>query len=114
MHYLYDDMVDGKISRQFYEQKLQKYEEQLNAVLEAKEKHVKADVDYLKLGANIFELSQRGGELFEKRMSQNEKRELVSLVFSNLKLNGEKLDIAFHNGFEVIASRAKTQNWLPD
>jgi hypothetical protein len=105
-------MVDKKISRQFYEQKLEQYEKQIEDIIQAKEKHARADIDYLKLGASIFELSQRGSELYEKRMSVNEKREVLSLVFSNVKLNGEKLVPTFQNGFEVVAKRAEDGNWL--
>ena len=114
LHFLYDEMVDKKISRQFYEQKLEQYEKQIEDVLEAKEKHVRADIDCLRLGANIFELSQRGSELYEKRMNLDEKRQVLNLVFSSIKLNGKKLDLTFHNGFEVVAKHAKNGNWLPD
>ena len=111
---MYDDKVDGLISKEQYESKMQQYEEQLNNIVEAKQKHNKANINYLKLGMNLFELAQKGRELYEKQANLNEKKELLNFVFSNLKINGEKVVPTPHNGFEVIALRAKDSNWLPD
>ena len=43
-----------------------------------------------------------------------EKKELLNFVFSNLKINGEKVVPTTHNGFEVVALRAKNQDMLRD
>lgn len=63
---------------------------------------------------NLFELAQKGRELYEKQANLNEKKELLNLVFSNLKINGEKVVPTPHNGFEVVFARAKDGNWLRD
>jgi hypothetical protein len=55
-------------------------------------------------------LSQKGREIYETKASQEEKREFLNFIFSNLKLDGEKVVPTFQNGFEVVALRAKTQN----
>lgn len=109
---LYDDKVDGLITKEQYETKLQQYEEQLTNIIEAKQKHNKANINYLKLGMNLFELAQKGRELYEKQANLNEKKELLNFIFSNLKINGEKVVPTPHNGFEVIALRAKDGNML--
>ncbi|MBI4065331.1 recombinase family protein [Candidatus Gottesmanbacteria bacterium] len=111
---LYDDKVDGLVSKEQYEVKREQYEQQLNNIVDAKQKHNKANINYLKLGMNIFELAQKGRELYEKQASLSEKKELLNFVFSNLKINGEKVVPTAHNGFEVIALRAKNQDWLGD
>lgn len=110
---LYDDKVDEKISKDFYEKKQVQYEKQLLDIVEAKKKHAKANIDYLKLGINIFELAQKGRQVFEKLLLHNEKKELLNFIFSNLKLRDEILTPSFINGFDVIAERAKDENWLP-
>lgn len=110
---LYDDKVDGLISKGRYLDKQEEYERQLNDILEAKEKHNKANINYLKLGANIFELAQVGREVYQQQENIDKKKELLNFVFSNFKLNGEKLDPTPHNGFEVVFARAKTGDWLP-
>ena len=100
---IYDDKVDGLISKQQYESKQQQYEEQLNNIVEAKQKHNKANINYLKLGISIFELAQKGRELYEKQANLDEKKELLNFVFSNLKIRGEKVVPTPHNGCEVVA-----------
>ena len=79
-------------------------------MLESINKHTKANIDYFKLGINLFELSQKGSELYLSKAVAEEKRELLNFVFLNFKFNGEKLNPTPHNGFEVIASCAKTHN----
>ena len=106
--------MDEKITKDFYDRKQKQYEDELDNMLEAISKHTKANIDYFKLGINLFELSQRGSELYESKALPEEKKELLNFVFLNLKLNGEKLNPTAHNGFEVIASRAKTGDWLGD
>lgn len=110
---LYDDKVDGLVTKEQYEVKREQYEEQLNNIVDAKQRHNKANINYLKLGMNIFELAQKGRELFEKQANMEEKKELLNFVFSNLKIRGEKVVPTPHNGFEVVALRAKDSNWLP-
>lgn len=114
LNILYDDRVDGVISKEQYENKRLQYEEQAAAILEAKEKHVKADIDYRQLGINIFELSQSGREIYETKATPKEQKEFLSFVFSNLKLNGERIVPTFQNGFDTVALRAKNQDWLRD
>ena len=109
---LYDDRLDEKITEDFYNKKQEQYQKELEAVIDAFEKHSKANVDYFKLGINLFELAQRGREIYENKLLDDEKRELLNFVFSNLKMRDGKLIPSFHNGFEVVASRAKDGNWL--
>ncbi len=111
---LYEDRIDEKISKDFYERNAQKSETELNDVIEAIEKHTKANIDYKKLGINIFELSQRGREIYENKALMEEKRELLNFVFSNIQVNGDQLIPTLHNGFEIVASRAKSGDWLRD
>ncbi len=109
---LYKDRLDERITKDFYERNQKIYEEELEAVTGAISKHTKANINYKKLGINIFELSQLGREIYEKKALMNEKRELLNFVFSNIKLSDGKLDPTPHNGFEVIWARAKTGDWL--
>ena len=111
---LYDDKVDGLLSKERYLQKQEEYEQQINEILEAKEKHSRANINYQKLGMNIFELAQVGREVYEKQATDNEKKELLNFVFSNFKIKGEKVVPTPHNGFEVVFARAKDSNWLLD
>ena len=109
---LYDDRADGLISKDQYEYKKGQYEKQLNDIVEAKQKHCKANIDYMRLGINIFELAQRGREIYEKKLLMEEKKELLNFVFLNLKIRDKKVIPSFKNGFEVVAKRAEDGNWL--
>ena len=108
---IYEDRVDGLISKEKYQQKEEEYEIMLEDIVGAKQKHMKANVNYLKLGINIFELTQQGREIYEKLLTYEEKRELLNFVFSNLKLKDEKIVPIFQNGFQVVAARAEDGNW---
>ena len=110
---LYDDRLDEKITKEFYERKRAQYQEELQDVAEAMAKHSKANINYQELGMNIFELAQRGRQIYEEMTLENDKRELLNFVFSNLKLRDGKLIPSLHNGFDTVASRAKDGNWLP-
>ena len=109
---LYDNYVDGIINREFYESKRKQYEEQQETILVAKENHVKANIDYMQLGINLFELSQMGKELYENYATKEEKRELLNFIFSNLKLKDERLIPTYQNGFQLLAARANSSTQL--
>ncbi len=111
---LYDDRLDEKITKEFYEKKRLQYQQELEDVLTALTKHSKANINYQELGMNIFELAQKGRQIYEELTLGNDKRELLNFVFSNIKLRDGKLIPSFHNGFDVVASRAKDGNWLRD
>lgn len=109
---LYDERIDGKIDKGFYERKRDQYEEQLERISEAISKHTKANIDYKRLGINIFELSQIGKEIYEKDALPGEKKDLLRFIFSNLKLKDEKLYPTYKNGFQVVAKHAESGDWL--
>lgn len=112
MDAIYDDKLDGLIGKEKYLSKQAEYEEQLRAIVQSKEKHANANINYIKLGSNIFELAQKGKEIYETKLLINEKRELLSFVFSNLKIKDGKVIPSFHNGFDVVAMRVKSDNGL--
>lgn len=111
---LYDEYIDGRVAKDFYERKQKQYEQELESVVDAIAKHTRANIDYQKLGVNIFELSQKGREIYENRLLMEEKKEVLNFIFLNLKLKDEKIIPSFKNGFQVVAERAKDGNWLRD
>lgn len=111
---IYDDYIDEVINKDFYETKKQQLEEEQQSILLAKENHIKANIDYMQLGINIFELSQMGKDLYQNYATREEKRELLNFVFSNFKLRDEKLIPTYQNGFQLLASRPKDEDWLRD
>jgi len=109
LNILYDDKLDGKITPEFYEQKFQQYTQEKETIVNSIEKHSNAQTKYFELGVSIFDLSQKAKELY-KKASVEAKRTLLSLVFSNLKLNEGKLSINYTLPFEILANSVKATN----
>lgn len=111
---LYDDYIDEVINKEFYEMKRNQFEQEQEAILQAKENHIKANIDYIQLGSNLFELSQRGKDLYVNYATKEEKRELLNFIFSDIKIKDEKVIPTYQNGFQILASRANSGDWLRD
>lgn len=109
---VYEDKVEGLITKDKYLEKKAEYEKYIEDILSAKEKHARANINYIELGSNIFEIAQNGRRVYAKLKLMNEKRDLLNFVFSNLKIRDGKVIPSYHNGFEVVASRAKDGDWL--
>jgi site-specific DNA recombinase len=56
-------------------------------------------------------LASRAAELFE-RSKIEQKRELIAFVFSNLRLNGKKLDYSLRSPFDLMVNRRDHSSWL--
>ena len=110
---LYDDKLDGKITGEFYDRKFQQYTRDQESILDATERHRRANISYFELGLNIFELSQKAKVIYENKAILEEKRSLLNFVFSNIFLRDGKLDFEYKNAFQLLAERSKTGNWLP-
>ncbi len=109
---LYDDKLDGKITKEFYERKFKEYTMSQDDVLNATERHKRANIGYFELGLNIFEISQKAKQLYKEKATLEEKRNLLNFVFSNLFLRDKKLNFVYKNAFQIVAGRAKTGNLL--
>lgn len=109
---LYDDKQDGKVTTEFYDMKFKQYTQEQEDILSAINRHRRANVRYLELGSNIFELAQVGRKAYEQKSSMEEKRSLLNFVFSDVQLINNKLIPNYKNGFQLIAVRAKSGNWL--
>lgn len=106
---LYDDKLDGKITPEFYDKKFKQYSEEQDAILVQLKKHKNSNINYFELGSLILEVASRSSEIFKKAQDE-EKRELINLVFSNLSLNGEELRYSYKPAFKILANRAPTIN----
>lgn len=104
---LYDDKLDGKISLEFYNKKIEQYNKQLFEASAAVQLHQSASVDYLALGVAILELSQKAKIIYNQKTTPEDKRMLLNFVFSDIKLNDGKLEATYNNAFQIIASRSR-------
>lgn len=106
---LYDDKVDGTISKEFYEKKKAEYESEQKDVEKAIEKHNKAGHKYRELGIQLYEVSQRGKEIFLKKLPEK-KRILLGLIFARLTLKGQILEYEYTKAFKILAKLAELTN----
>ena len=106
---LYDDRLDEKITRDFYERKVKQYSEEKERITEAIRKHSQASSKYFELGMSIYELSQRAKEVYQE-LNLERKRRLIGLVFDNLFLDEGKLSFTYTKPFETLARAVKATN----
>ena len=102
---LYDDKLDEKITKAFYDQKFRQYNQEKTDIVAAIEKHTKAKSNHFDLGVNLYELSQRAKEIYLRAKECHlleEQRRLVNLVFTNMTLNEGVLAYEYSNAFKLI------------
>ena len=56
-------------------------------------------------------MASRAADLFE-RSKADQKRKLVGLVFSNLRVKGKKLDYTMRSLFDLMVNRPNRSSWL--
>ena len=99
---LYDEKLDEKITPEFYQQKFKQYTEEKNDILDSIKGHSEAQTAYFELGVNVLEISKKAKEIYLKA-SVEDKRMLLSFVFSNIWLDEEKLLITYTKPFEILS-----------
>ena len=107
---LYDDKLDEKISEEFYEKKSKQYSKEKEGIVQSIQKHSQSSTQYFELGVNIYKLSQRGKEIYLKTKKEEEKRQLLRLVFDGLLLYEDKLTIKYSPAFEILAKAIQETN----
>ncbi len=83
---------------------------ELEKVTEMVKKHNNASNKFRQLGINIYELSQRAKQIYIKAKSEDDKRSLINLVFTNLILNEGKLNLEYTKTFKLLAEAVKLTN----
>lgn len=106
---LYDDKLDEKIDNDFYNKKFKQYSEEKENVLQTIQKHSQASDKYFELGVNLYELSQKSKEIYLKA-TQEEKRQLIRLVFSKLYINEGNLKVEYSKPFEILSEAVRLTN----
>lgn len=102
---LYDDKLDEKITKAFYDQKFKQYTQEKADIVTAIEKHTKAKNNHFDLGINLYELSQRAKEIYLRAKECHlleEQRRLISLVFTNMTLTEGVLAYEYSKAFKLI------------
>jgi site-specific DNA recombinase len=98
---LYDDKLDGKITQAFYNQKFAQFSTDLTSVETQLSRHNSANTNYYQLGMNLYDLSQRAEEAFQKGTVE-QKRQLIQLVFNSLQIDNGKIVPEYSEPFLLL------------
>ncbi|MFY9589648.1 recombinase family protein [Rickettsia endosymbiont of Halotydeus destructor] len=110
MDRLMDLFLDGELSKAEHEEKRQQLAQKREDTIKEIEAHNKADDNFARMLISLVELASDAHQTFIGSTIA-EKRSLVNLVFSNLSLNGEKLDFMLRPPFDSFIEIPKTGEW---
>jgi hypothetical protein len=104
---------EGRITQDEYDKKAREMKERQAEIALRIEQHQQGDGEYRTTLESLISLASRAAELFERSKTE-QKRELVSFVFSNLQLRGKKLDFSLRSPFDLMVNRSDYPSWLGD
>ena len=103
---LYEDRLDGRISAEIYDRKVQEKTAERDEVARKLESLSSQNTEYIAKGIDILETTQNAAEIF-KNKSLNEKRILLGDIFSNITLNGKHMEITWRPESAVVRDCAE-------
>lgn len=105
---IYEDKIDGKIPPEFYTRKYNEYTKEKEEVLESLKKLNEGNSKYYEAGFALHELASRAKEIYQsEKASTEDKRLLLSKVFSNLSMEAKDIATEYTFAFEFFAK------WVP-
>lgn len=108
---IYDDKLDGVIDEELYLKKCREYKSRQLEIIEEMKNHEVADQNFYVTANMVMNLAARAREIFESS-EVTKKRELLNLVFQNLKLEGKKMLTETREPFStMVECREHPTNW---
>ena len=105
---IYEDKIDAKISPDFYNRKLTEYTKEKEDALESLKKLNEGNTKYYEAGFAIHELASKASEIYKSpKATTEDKRLLLSKIFSNLSLNSNEIKPDYTLAFEFLTK------WVP-
>lgn len=105
---IYEDKIDRKISPEFYNRKFAEYTKDKEEALELLRKLNEGNTKYYQAGYAIHELASKATEIYKSPKATNEDRRLLlSKIFSNLTLNTNEIKPDYTLAFEFLTK------WVP-
>jgi len=102
---IYDDKIDGKISEDFYQKKYQQYKIEQEEVMNSLNKHKNANLKYYDMGSTFLQMAKEARKIYVNRSTfdmADDKKVLLSLLFSNPTINGKNVEISYQKPFQLI------------
>lgn len=105
---IYEDKIDNKISPEFYNRKFTEYTKEKEDALESLKKLNEGNIKYYEAGFAIHELASKASEIYKSpKATVEDKRLLLSKIFSNLSLNADEIKPNYTLAFEFL------KKWVP-
>ncbi len=101
-----DKLLDDCITQEEYDKNNERYRKEIKE-LELKESRLNtANNDYYKTSGYLLVLFENAEKLFKVANIQ-EKRQIVSLLLSNLQINDETIDFTLKKPFDSLLNKSK-------
>lgn len=102
---IYEDKLDGKIEEDFYKRKFDEYTKEKDSILALLKRHDNASTKYYELASGILDVAHRAREIYlNPQRTQEDKRLLMGLIFSNLQLDDRQIKPSFTKAFQVLSN----------
>lgn len=103
---LYNDRLDQKITTENWDKKQKEINQEQAEIQEQISRIKNVETKYFEIWLNILDLAHRAKEIYEKR-SPEERRLLLSHIFSNLMLKDEKVIPLLTKPVEALSKRVQ-------
>lgn len=104
----YRDKLDGKMPASLCEKMIKESTEEKESAIESLEKLSKERTAYYEAGYAIHELASKAGAIYKSpKTTKDQKRLLLSYIFSNLSLKADRISPNYTFAFEFLAE------WMP-
>lgn len=90
-------MIDSDV----YHSKLEEYKKRQRSITNEMREHVNGDENCLITAKTVLDLAKRVKDIFMSSKLK-EKQQLLNFVFSNLRLDGEKLSVTLREPFSTL------------
>ncbi len=107
----YLDHVDDKISVEEWESRTAAWKADQSDLRYKLLAHDRADLRYMQEGVKLLELASRAHQIFVSTMTPAEKRETVSLVLSNPRIEDGSVRFDYNMPFAMMVNSTDSENW---
>jgi site-specific DNA recombinase len=105
---IYEDKIDKKISPEFYIRKFEEYSKEKDEATAALKKLNEGNTKYYQVGFAIHELASKASLIYKSpKATVEDKRLLLSKIFSNLSLERENITPNYTLAFQFL------KEWIP-
>jgi site-specific DNA recombinase len=108
---LYDDKLDSVIDIDFYNKKSSEYEAEKKSISKELKTLDEDNTNYLNAGISIHELACKSKDIYlNKKTTIEDKRMLLSYIFSNITLNDSKVTPNYTFAFDFLSKHIPVAN----